>query len=149
MFCEKFMPYCPCVHSLGHASACDCPCHSEARGATEPMSIHETGVPNAQPFYVCPNCFAALSTWQVHDQGTDACPQCGTAVRELAKMQIPAPATGTSLLCLLCATYQPWAIFDSSTGAAVCVSCRDASVAHRIKAQPHTQATQASKDTPS
>ena len=30
-FCEEYMPYCPCIHALGHASYCNCECHDEAR----------------------------------------------------------------------------------------------------------------------
>lgn len=50
-------------------------------------------------------------------------------MRELEPMNIPSPGVGAPLLCLVCAYYKPWGIFDSRTGVSVCEECRDA-VAH-------------------
>lgn len=44
------------------------------------------------------------------------------------------PEVGAELLCLICAFRKPWGVFDSTTGAAVCVECRDA--ARGISAKP-------------
>jgi hypothetical protein len=35
------------------------------------------------------------------------------------------PEPGELLLCIICAVEKPWGIFDSKTGAAVCIECRD------------------------
>jgi hypothetical protein len=35
------------------------------------------------------------------------------------------PEPGAKLLCLVCAYEAPWGVWDSKTGAAVCVTCRD------------------------
>lgn len=37
----------------------------------------------------------------------------------------PCPLAGEVRLCILCAYEKPWGVFDSKTGAAVCVECRD------------------------
>lgn len=39
--------------------------------------------------------------------------------------EIANPPVGAEKLCLVCAYYKPWGVFDSKTGAAVCVECRD------------------------
>jgi hypothetical protein len=35
------------------------------------------------------------------------------------------PTPGAPLRCLICAYEKPWGVFDSKTGAAVCMDCRD------------------------
>jgi hypothetical protein len=34
------------------------------------------------------------------------------------------PPVGAALLCLCCAYYKPWGVFDSNTGASVCKDCK-------------------------
>ncbi len=36
------------------------------------------------------------------------------------------PPVGAIRHCIVCARYGPWGIWDSKTGATVCVSCREA-----------------------
>lgn len=38
---------------------------------------------------------------------------------------IDAPEIGTPWKCMICALVKPWGIWDSNTGTAVCVECRD------------------------
>lgn len=40
---------------------------------------------------------------------------------------IEAPAAGTPRMCIICACEKPWGVFDSKTGAAACIDCRDKS----------------------
>jgi hypothetical protein len=79
-------------------------------------------------FFVCPACWQLFSVGQIHDAGDDECRKChrGKCV-EVATPIIPSPPIGAELLCLVCASYKPWGIFDSSTGASVCAECRDTS----------------------
>lgn len=51
------------------------------------------------------------------------------AIRAEAKLaqQPVAPEPGESRLCMVCATQSPWGVWDASTGATVCASCRDKS----------------------
>ena len=37
----------------------------------------------------------------------------------------PQPKPGDELLCMVCAHKSPWGVWDSITGAAVCITCRD------------------------
>lgn len=39
--------------------------------------------------------------------------------------EYPLPESGALLLCLICAHEKAWGIFDTKTGAAVCIDCRD------------------------
>ena len=43
----------------------------------------------------------------------------------MTAVSIGPPNSGTPLLCMICAHEKPWGIFDSKTGAAVCIECRD------------------------
>jgi hypothetical protein len=92
-----------------------------------------------QLFYACDNCWHAMSSSQVYEQGTGVCPQCkqGT-MRELEQMNIPAPAVGARLLCLVCAYHKPWGIWDGATGVSVCLDCRDAGQ-HKSSTLDHTK----------
>jgi hypothetical protein len=40
-------------------------------------------------------------------------------------LEIANPPVGVEKLCLVCAFVKPWGVFDSKTGAVVCVECRD------------------------
>lgn len=35
------------------------------------------------------------------------------------------PVPGEARLCMICATKSPWGIWDSNSGASVCIACRD------------------------
>lgn len=83
-------------------------------------------------YYACNNCWHTMDYGQVYAQGTGTCPKCKAGkLCELERMDIPAPAVGVELLCLVCAYWKPWGIFDSRTGVSVCAECRDASRSSR------------------
>lgn len=78
-------------------------------------------------FYACDHCWHGMNFQQVYDQGCGTCPKCSQGtMREIERMNIPTPPVGATLLCLVCAYYKPWGIFNSRTGIAVCTDCRDA-----------------------
>lgn len=88
-------------------------------------------------YYACCNCYHAMAESQVADQLHDICPKCSVGtMKSLEAMRIPPPAVGANLDCLVCAYVKPWGIFDSATGVAVCVDCRDAARASKEKSWP-------------
>src|SRR5688572_27863157 len=65
------------------------------------------------PYIACDNCFRAFTTPQIHDYGPGPCPHCGSGVlREVGVPTQEAPAIGVELLCIVCARYRPWGIWD-------------------------------------
>jgi hypothetical protein len=77
-------------------------------------------------FSVCPKCWQLYETFEIHTWGESKCRKCGQAnCVEVATPNIPAPTAGAQMLCLVCAAYKPWGIFDTATGVTVCVECRD------------------------
>ncbi len=77
-------------------------------------------------FAVCPKCWQLYASYEPHNWGDSKCRQCGEGiVVEVATPQIEPPIAGADMLCLRCAYYKPWAIFDQSTGATICQECRD------------------------
>lgn len=77
-------------------------------------------------YYACDHCWHSIDYGQVYAQGDSTCPKCNQGImREIAPLNIPPPAIGAKLLCLVCAHYKPWGIFSSRTGESVCADCRD------------------------
>lgn len=88
-------------------------------------------------YYVCVNCWHTMAHYEIAD---DECPAChnGT-MKEIARLNIPAPHSGANMECLVCGQYRPWGIFSPQTGITVCVQCRDrarASVGSASEAPP-------------
>lgn len=50
------------------------------------------------------------------------CPKCEKPLRIVELPPLPAPV-GQEARCIACSKTLPWSIFDSTTGAAVCVDC--------------------------
>lgn len=64
-------------------------------------------------------------------------------LERLLKLEKPhePPPVGEVRLCLVCAYEKPWGVFDTKSGAAVCVDCRDKA---RSIGEPHGQLQQLS-----
>lgn len=50
----------------------------------------------------------------------------GHAIVEVVQVkELSPPPVGALMLCMICALEKPWGVFDSKTGASVCIECRD------------------------
>jgi PHP family Zn ribbon phosphoesterase len=75
-------------------------------------------------FAVCKNCFQLFTSCEVHTKAMTACPKCGGSVVGVANAIGIIPAVGAELLCLSCAYYKPWKLYDPTTDTAICVECK-------------------------
>ena len=90
----------------------------------------------AFPFGVCEVCWHCESILTIRNKIMLACPVCGGKMREAGVPTTEAPSPGAVLLCIVCARYKPWGIWDSTSGVTVCIECRDKAMNPADRASP-------------